>query len=139
MRARLEKLQAERKKYPNGDALLSACTFDIDLQKEIKALYLHFFNLPLNANCKNCYFDAYLQLIKLSNMNCDYRLRAGVVLTDSGDVTKNCSNVNITNKLAEFHLKKNPQCVKYFEKMPEVKPIETNENKPIKKGRPSRK
>lgn len=47
-----------------------------------------------------------------------YALKAGVLLQAFSDVSKTCTNANITDELAEWHLSHNPGCVIYFAVMP---------------------
>ena len=48
----------------------------------------------------------------------NYQLKAGVLLQAFGDASKVMTNANITDELAEFHLKTNPSCARYFSIMP---------------------
>lgn len=47
-----------------------------------------------------------------------YQLKAGVLLQAFGDASKVMTNANITDELAQWHLKNNPACAKYFAIMP---------------------
>ena len=47
-----------------------------------------------------------------------YTLRPGVLLQAFGDESKTCTNDNLTDELAEYHLKKCPDNAKYFSRMP---------------------
>lgn len=51
----------------------------------------------------------------------NFKLRNGAVLHDvvNLDAGKICTQLNITDELALYHLKTNPKCAKYFIKMPE--------------------
>ena len=48
----------------------------------------------------------------------NYQLKAGVLLQAFGDASKVMTNDNITDELAEFHLKTNPSCARFFSVMP---------------------
>lgn len=50
-----------------------------------------------------------------------YWLLAGALLQDvvNGDENFLCSNANITDKLALYHLKTNPECRELFQVLPE--------------------
>lgn len=70
--------------------------------------------------------DAYIQLVTLNiekvmnTEKCEYRLRNGALLRDAvnHDISFNCTNNNISNELALYHLKTNPGCKSKFEKLP---------------------
>jgi len=47
-----------------------------------------------------------------------YALKAGVLLQAFSDASRVMTNKNITDELAEWHLKHNPGCVVYFAVMP---------------------
>jgi len=49
---------------------------------------------------------------------CKYVLKAGALLQAFSDASKTCTNANLTNELAEWHLKNNPSCARYFAVMP---------------------
>lgn len=50
-----------------------------------------------------------------------YKLRSGALLRDiNGDSSKMLSNANMTDELAEYHLRTNPKCIKFFEVMPQI-------------------
>ncbi|OJV40831.1 MAG: hypothetical protein BGO29_14785 [Bacteroidales bacterium 36-12] len=123
---RLRVLQANKGQFANGRELSSACKTNKDLRHEIEVLSKHILNKNVSG-CQNCYMDAYIELVNLNinkvmeKQKCDFRLRAGVLLRDvvSRDPKKNCSNANITNELALYHLKTNPECRKYFDKIPD--------------------
>lgn len=50
---------------------------------------------------------------------CRYQLKPGALLQAFGDSSKICTNKNITDELAEWHLKNNPGCINLFAKVPE--------------------
>jgi hypothetical protein len=54
---------------------------------------------------------------------CNYLLKKGARLTAFGNYSKNCTNQNITNELAEWHLRINPGCARLFERMPDNAPV----------------
>lgn len=56
----------------------------------------------------------------MSKIECDFELLAGAVLKDvNGNMDFLCSNANITNDLALYHLKSNPNCIDQFQKLPD--------------------
>jgi hypothetical protein len=65
--------------------------------------------------CDSCFYDALVRICAtnidriMDRIKCDYALKAGVLLQDRhGDDTKMCTNRNVTNDLAEYHLATNP-------------------------------
>ena len=85
--------------------------------------YLSIFLQTTLSNCNSCYFDAYIQLILLKKENamkseeCLFGLRAGALLYgENNDL--NMTNVNTTNELALYHIKRDPRCLKFFHKVP---------------------
>ena len=50
--------------------------------------------------------------------NSKYVLKAGVILQAFSDASKTMTFKNITDELAEWHLKNNPNCVKLFAVIP---------------------
>jgi hypothetical protein len=60
-----------------------------------------------------------LKFEKLNVMpNSRYQLKAGVLLQAFGDPSKACTNKNLTDALAEWHLINNPGVRKYFAVLP---------------------
>ena len=122
---RLKQLQANKVQFTAGGKLYDACKSDDNLRRDIEVLAKHYLHRSVSG-CQNCYMDAYIQLATLNlekvmnTENCDYKLRNGALLRDriNQDVSLNCTNNNISNELALYHLKTNPGCVKYFEKFP---------------------
>ena len=47
-----------------------------------------------------------------------YKLKAGALLQAFSDASKVCTNANLTDELAEYHLRINPACRKYFAVIP---------------------
>ena len=92
---------------------IDAFSLDITFKEKILYLYNRIRGIKLNG-CPNCLFDAYIYLRTLKPENImnntgKYRLRAGVVLTDivNQDPRKMCSNANMTEELALYHLRTN--------------------------------
>ncbi|MCJ7811998.1 hypothetical protein MUP95_01590 [bacterium] len=46
-----------------------------------------------------------------------YQLKKGVLLQSFGDASKVCTNDNLTDELAEWHLKQSPEKIIYFSKL----------------------
>ena len=65
---------------------------------------------------------------------CNYQLKRGVLLQAFGDASKVMTNDNITDELAEFHLKRDPSCARFFTVMPGKAYIPTNIRTPSQAG-----
>lgn len=93
----------------------------------INRAYREIHGRPLRANCNTCYIEAVMQLIKFTTTDmkgCKYELKKGVVLQVFGDPTKAVTNANLTDELAEWHLKNNPSCRKFFVTIPNTPRVE---------------
>lgn len=123
---RLLLFQQSKSLFTTGESLQEACTNDVDLKKEIESLALYFFKRTVSG-CRNCYMDAYLELI---NLNTDkimtqeeskFKLRHGVLLRDTvnHDISLNATVHNLTDELALYHLSTNPDSREYFEELPD--------------------
>jgi hypothetical protein len=123
---RLKALKNTREQFAKGSELFSACKSNESLKQEISALSKRYLNRSV-AGCQNCYMDAYLELINLSidkvmsKDKIEFRLRNGALLRDvvNQSIDLNCTNLNITEELALYHLKTNPGCRKMFDKLPD--------------------
>jgi len=101
---------------------------DKTLIADIFKTYKQIFNKYWKESCASCYFDCYAYLYGLLKNDKDlvfienklYDIRPGALLMGfpKGGSEKNCTNNNITNELAEWHLKNNPGVEKYFTRMP---------------------
>lgn len=116
-------LRSYRDKYSSSASLMQACKEDAELISLIKTLSKRYLNRNVTG-CSNCIMDAYLELITLKNEtimekdNCLFSLKAGVLLGQD-DIDNICSNANITNDLAIYHLNKRPDNIRFFSKFPE--------------------
>ena len=124
--ARLKKLQEESHQFANGSELMASLKNNVELRNEIEFLSKSIFHKSVSG-CSNCYFDAYIQLRTLNidtvmeKIKCLFLLLAGALLHDVVNQNNDllCSNANITDDLALYHLKTNPACRKYFQQLPE--------------------
>lgn len=97
----------------------------VDFRKETEHLYVSIFRRHLNKSCGDCWFDAYILImrgdpVKLKVMqNKRYDLRAGAVLVDPKDPTKTITTKNMTDELAIYHLRIHPTCKRLFSVLPE--------------------
>lgn len=123
---RLKIIQANKGQFASGGELSKACKTESGLRHEIEVLAKHYLNKTVSG-CSNCYFDAYFELINLkfetamAKDTCKFKLKAGALLHDvvNYDNSLLCSNANITDELALYHLKTNPKSIRLFEKTPD--------------------
>ena len=95
------------------------------LQKRVEKLYNAFFpDMPkLNKGCGNCWEDAYIVLRAskiekvMANLNRQYNLVGGVVLV-SDNPAKMCNRHTLTDELAEYHLRRDPSLIRFFDRYP---------------------
>lgn len=98
-----------------------------DFRKQTETLYTAIFHEQLNKSCSNCWFDAFILLMRtdLNKLNAmkekSFDLFAGVVLYDvvNHDNAKTVTHHNITDELALYHLSTNPACVDKFSRKPD--------------------
>lgn len=77
----------------------------------------------LRITCETCYVEAIFKILKLMERKpCKYRLLKGAVLHAFGDADKLCTNDNLTDELAEWHLKHTRGAASLFDKMPDGAP-----------------
>lgn len=124
---RLLTLQRTKGQFANGGELSKALDTDHVLRNEINLLTKVFLNRTLSG-CNSCYMDAYFELLTVSQekalqimetKDMNFTLRAGALLMDYDDMSKNMTNANISMDLSLYHLRKNPSCRKLFTKLPE--------------------
>lgn len=75
----------------------------------------------LKKSCSTCYIEAIFKIIekmKAPKEICRYRLKKGARLRAFSDESKTCTNDNLTDELAEWHLARNPGLAGKFEVMP---------------------
>jgi hypothetical protein len=92
-------------------------------KKKIQIVYKQLTGKDVRKRCGTCYIEALLIINKIKKMGpCSYLLKEGRVIKAKGDYSKNLSNHNITNELAEWHLRINPGCRIHFLKTPDMMP-----------------
>ena len=121
----LKQWYEDNKAELNSDsALISAIKKNSLVESIIRNLYHSLFNKTLGG-CGNCLADAMAVLYHFSNnkmkeiMECKYKLRNGVLLSDPNCVLPNVTSANITNDLAEAYLRDNPAREKMFDTLPD--------------------
>lgn len=92
-------------------------------KSKIKAVYFQLTGERIKGNCGTCYVEAIIKIIRImDNKPCKYRLRKGAVLTAFSDASKTCTNVTLTDELAEWHLRNVRGCAGKFIILPEDAP-----------------
>jgi hypothetical protein len=73
----------------------------------------------IRISCSTCYIEALLLIVNSQPMaSRNYELKRGVLLQAFGDASKTCTNDTITDELAEWYLKNQPEKIVYFSKLP---------------------
>lgn len=87
-----------------------------DQQKEIiRHAYRQVTGKQLRRGCITCYIEAIFTIIHaMPKPQTVYQLKPGALLQAFSDASKTCTNANLTDELAEFHLSTNPGCIKFF-------------------------
>ena len=107
--------------------VLSLVEGNPEFRANLEALYVETFHKALNRGCPNCWFDAYVLLMKTDTQKIitmkerQFELKAGALLIDlqGRDDSKTASHHNLTDELALFHLSRNPGYANLFAKLPE--------------------
>jgi hypothetical protein len=82
---------------------------------KIAAAYKRLTGENLRISCGTCFIEAIFKIKKImERVPCNYRLKPGALLRAFGDESKTCTNANLTDELAEYHLRTNPGCIKLF-------------------------
>lgn len=100
-----------------------------DAEKEkISETYRKVYRLNMKQGCNNCFSDSFFELFNLyksnrsgfyDRFNCEYALKAGAVMTMNSDMDLTVTNHNLTNALAEAHLRENRAKIRFFQRLPE--------------------
>lgn len=123
MTSRLKELKKLKGQFRNGAELSQFLLKNSETQNEIRVLSKYFLDKPVEG-CSNCYFDAFVNLMKLDENKAKekskslFEMKRGKLLRDI-DTSKNMTYANTTNDLAIYHLKKNPKNINFFSKYPE--------------------
>ena len=97
-------------------------------KSETEELYRRYFRTNLNKRCPDCWMDAFVLLVKtnieqlMKQVKAQFKLKAGALLRDArnpNDDSRLCSQANLTDELAIYHLRTNPSCARKFEIMPD--------------------
>lgn len=116
--------------------------------QKIKSAYRQLTGETLRIGCHTCYVEALFKIKKImEKKSCSYRLKPGALLRAFGDESKTCTNANLTDELAEYHLRTNPGCRGLFSIVPEPEevmsdlkmvPVDIKESDPIKEPEPAK-
>jgi hypothetical protein len=73
----------------------------------------------IRVSCSTCYIEALLLIVNSQPMaSRNYELKRGVLLQAFGDASKTCTNDTLTDELAEWYLRNQPEKIVYFSKLP---------------------
>lgn len=122
-------LQAYRKKYSGLSQrdVRRLIETEPSFKSETEDLYRRYFHASLNKRCPDCWMDAFILLIKsnidqlMKQEKSQFKLKAGALLRDAlnpNDDSRLCSQANLTDELAIYHLRTNPSCARKFEVLP---------------------
>jgi len=93
-------------------------------KRKIKAAFKQLTGENLRGSCGTCYIEALIKIKRtMEKSQSRYQLKPGALLEAFGDVSKTCTNDSLTDELAEWHLKNNPGCIKWFSKVPSAKEL----------------
>jgi hypothetical protein len=86
------------------------------------------------VSCSTCYIEALMLIVNSQPMaSRNYELKRGVLLQAFGDASKTCTNDTLTDELAEWYMKNQPEKIIYFSKLPPwYKVVSTPETGPAK-------
>lgn len=113
----------------NGRTAAAVIVADSTLRREIEVLYQYYFG-RLTIGCRNCYYDALVQLCYLSEKTARMKsekfvMRRGKILKDTvnRDARLNLVRGNETDELVLYHLYTNPRAIQWFEKTPDPRTL----------------
>jgi hypothetical protein len=99
-------------------------------KQQIKTVYKELFGELFNLRCGTCYIAACIKIVKFTASkqpvkkiivmaNLDYQLKPGAILQAFGHREKNVFKAEqLTNELAEWHIKNDPSQIRKFSKLP---------------------
>jgi hypothetical protein len=103
-------------------------------KSQIRQAYKLLTGKNIRISCSTCYIEAVLLIFNSQPMATrNYELKRGVLLQAFGDASKTCTNDTLTDELAEWYLKNQPEKIVYFSKLPPwLSVVNTGENIPQK-------
>jgi hypothetical protein len=97
--AQADEVRAFARDFVNGNQTA-------ERRSKIRAVYYQLTGSRMTGNCSTCYIDAVFKILKIMDKEpCKYKLLKGAVLTAFGDASKTCTNLTLTDELAEWHLR----------------------------------
>jgi hypothetical protein len=96
---------------------------------KIREAYKLLTGKSIRVSCSTCYIEALFLIVNSQPMaSRNYELKRGVLLQAFGDASKTCTNDTLTDELAEWYLKNQPEKIVYFSKLPsEIQAVATQE------------
>lgn len=92
-----------------------------DKIRKIREAYKQLTGEEVKTSCQLCYIEILFKIRSIMEKKpCRYQLKPGALLQAFGDESKTCTNNNLTDELAEWHLKNNPGVRNLFSKVPEL-------------------
>jgi hypothetical protein len=90
-----------------------------DRRVKIREAYKVLTGKNIRVSCSTCYIEALLLIVNSQPMATrNYELKRGVLLQAFGDASKTCTNDTLTDELAEWYIKNQPEKIRYFSKLP---------------------
>lgn len=112
----IQEVLAFSRDYVNGNQTT-------ERRNKIAAAYRKATGEILRTGCSTCYIEAIFKIKKaMEKKPCSYRLKPGALLSTFSDESKTCTNANLTDELAEFHLRTNPGLIHLFSIYPSPLP-----------------
>lgn len=107
-------------------------------EKEIKRIYFALFRQRLTG-CKTCMIEAVFKIINSNKIMGQFQIKKGIQFVEFGIADKTLNWKTQTDELCIYHLKKHPEYIKHFDRIPEdfLKTISTP--KVIEKKEPEKK
>jgi hypothetical protein len=110
--AAADEVKAFAREYINGKKTA-------ERTKIVQQAYSQLFGTPLRIRCGTCVIEAIFKILKqMDRKPCRYQLKTGAVLVAFGQADKIATNANLTDELAEWHLRNTRGASTLFSKMP---------------------
>ena len=102
------------------DFINDKSTRTISRKKKIREAFKQLTGKNVVISCSTCYLEALFEIINTTKMATPkgYELKLGATLEAFGHPEKFCTNNELTDELAEWHLKENPGQIIWFSKVP---------------------
>jgi hypothetical protein len=121
----LDQVKSFARDYINGQQTA-------ERRRIIAAAYYQLTGERVRRTCGTCYIEAIFTILKKMELKpCKYRLKKGALLQAFGNSDKICTNENLTNELAEWHLRNTRGAASLFAILPADAPVYGEEVKAI--------